>query len=110
MDDKPHTAQILADQLASEAALAVYFSSEGCSVCKDLYPRIERMLAEEYPRFALLRIKADEEPELAAQMGVLSVPTLLIYLDHRELRRYVRQLGVSALREDLQRPYSLLFD
>lgn len=96
--------------VATEAALAVYFSADSCHVCHVLYPRIEQMLAEHYPRFRLLRIRVNDAPELAAQMGVLSVPTLLIYLDHREMQRYVRQLSVDALRQDLQRPYQLLFD
>ncbi|MFU8837414.1 MAG: thioredoxin family protein [Thiohalomonadaceae bacterium] len=102
--------QQFAELLASESALAVYFSADSCSVCHNLYPRIEQMLAEYYPRFRVLKIQVNTATALAAQMGVLSVPTLIIFLDHREQQRYVRQMSVEGLRQDLQRPYALLFD
>jgi thioredoxin-like negative regulator of GroEL len=110
MDDSEINAQQFTEMLASEAALAVYFSADSCSVCHNLYPRIEQMLAEQYPCFRLLRIQVNKAVELTAQMGVLSVPTLIIFLDHREVQRYVRQMSVEGLRQDLARPYALLFD
>lgn len=110
MTDKTLTAAEVTALIAAEPALAVYFSSTACNVCHALFPRIEQMMAESYPRFRLLRVRVDDAPEVAAQMGVLSVPTLLIYLDHHEAQRYVRQLSVEALRRDLERPYQLLFD
>ncbi len=100
----------LRQRIATDEALAVYFSAESCAVCHSLYPRIEQMMGQDYPRIPLLRIKLDEEPELGAQLGVLSVPTLIVYLDHQEARRYVRQIGVEALRQELARPYALLFN
>ena len=110
MDNSELNAQQFSELLASEAALAVYFSADSCSVCHSLYPRIEAMLAEHYPRFRVLKIQVNVAVALAAQMGVLSVPTLIIFLDHRELQRYVRQMSVEGLRQDLQRPYGLMFD
>jgi thioredoxin 1 len=110
VNDNAYTEASLASLIASEAALAVYFSADTCQVCKSLYPRIAQMMQTEYPRFRLLHINLVQHTGLAAQMGVLSVPTLVVYLDHHEVQRYVRQLSVEALRRDLQRPYRLLFD
>ena len=109
MGDSLGPLALLEQRITEEPALAVYFSSHGCQVCHALFPRIEQMLQQEYPAISLLRLKLDEMPELGAQMGVLSVPTLIIYLDHREAYRYVRQISVDGLRQDLARPYALLF-
>ena len=94
----------------TEPALAVYYSSASCQVCHVLWPRLEGMLQQAFPRMRLVRVSADVAPELAAQSGVLSIPTLVVYLDHRELRRYVRQISVEGVRQDLLRPYGMMFD
>jgi len=50
--------------------------AEWCEPCKALTPILEK-LAEQYAgRFILAKLNADEQQELAAQLGVQSLPTL----------------------------------
>jgi thioredoxin 1 len=93
---------------SAEPALAVYFSAPDCGVCEALYPRLVVCL-QEFPRVTLARADCAATPELAAQLGVLSIPTLIIYLDGHEAIRKVRHFSLAELAGELSRPYRLLF-
>lgn len=109
MSEANRGAEGLQGLIASEPALALYFSADSCGVCHVLYPRLEAMFAESFPKLRLQRVRLEDTVEGAAQLGVLSIPTLIIYLEHREQQRYVRQISVEGVRQDLGRPYALLF-
>ncbi len=91
-------------------AAAIWFSGEGCNVCEVLLPRIKALLADEFPQVALARVDCAAARELAAAKGVFSIPTLLLYFDGREAKRFVRNFSPGQVREALARPYQLLFE
>ena len=93
-----------------QPAAAVYFAGENCNVCTALFPKVEQLLAQEFPRTGLGRVECGEHPEIPAQHGVFSVPTLVLFFDGHEAQRYTRNISLSELRQALRRPYSLLFD
>lgn len=95
--------------VAANPAAALYFSGEGCNVCTVLFPKLEALLQQEYPRMGLARVDCARSPELAAQQGVFAIPTLILYFDGREAHRFSRNIGLGQLREALARPYQLLF-
>lgn len=95
------------DMVAAEPAVAVYFSTPDCGVCQALYARLVELL-QDYPRVVLVRADCVVAPGLAAQLGVLAVPTLVVYLDGREAMRKTRHFSLKA--QALERPYRLLLD
>lgn len=90
-------------------AAAVYFSGENCGVCQVMEPKVRELLDSEFPRFVFARVATANAAELAAQHGVFTVPTLLIFFDGRESFRYARNFSLGQLRADLARPYQLFF-
>ncbi len=92
----------------TDAAL-VYLSTKECNVCKSLRPKIEGMIQGHFPRITFLYIDCDEEKELAAQLTVFAVPTILLFFDGRESIRKSRFLGVDELRQEIARIYDLMF-
>ena len=44
-------------------------------------------IAEENPQFLVGKINVDNEPELAQEFGVLSIPTLVVLKDGKVARR-----------------------
>lgn len=99
----------LASFIQGNPAALIYFSADGCGVCTVLLPKIEALLEQEFPRVALGRINCSQSPDLAAHYGVFTVPTLVLYFDGRETRRFARNVSLGQLREALARPYQLLF-
>lgn len=93
----------------TEPVLLTYFSTEVCSVCKVLKPKVEKLIQTEFPKIKLVYINSDKLPEVAAQSQVFAAPTILIFIDGKEYIRKSRNIGVSELQREIERPYSMLF-
>ncbi len=102
------TQQKLNEIIETNEAVLIYFSGENCSVCKVLKPKIEEVVKENFPKIKLCEIKTDESLELTAQFMVFSIPTILVYFDKKEFKRYGRNMSIPLFVEDLQRPYDLI--
>ena len=66
--------------LQSELPVLVDFWATWCNPCRMLSPIIHE-IAEEHPEIKVAKIDVDEQPELAAQFQVMSIPTLFIFKD-----------------------------
>ena len=86
----------------------IYFSGENCSVCKVLKPKIEQEVIKNFPKFKLYEVKTDIYKELTSQFTVFSIPTVLIFFDRKEFKRYGRNMSVPLFIEELKRPYILM--
>jgi thioredoxin len=76
------------------------FSAVWCGPCQRIAP-VYQELAEEYCDNALLlKVDVDDLPELAAQLGVSSMPTFLFF-KHGEKVDTLRGANEEALREML---------
>ncbi len=96
--------------LQQQHAVAVYFSAPDCAVCSVLKPRVFAALRRDFPRLVLAEVDSVAVPEVAAQCGVFSVPTLIVYFAGQELLRKVRNFSPAQLAAELQRPYALFFE
>lgn len=66
--------------LESKKPVLVDFFASWCGPCKMLSPVIEE-IAEERDDIKVVKIDIDQQPELAAQYGVMSVPSLFVIKD-----------------------------
>lgn len=53
------------------------FYADWCGPCRMVSPIVEE-IAEENPQYLIGKINVDQEPELAQQFSVLSIPTLAV--------------------------------
>ncbi len=66
--------------LNSDKTVLVDFWASWCGPCKMLSPVVDE-IAEENPDVKVCKINVDDEPGLAGQFNVMSIPTLLVFKD-----------------------------
>ena len=67
------------DVLKSDTPVVVDFWAEWCGPCKAIAPSLEEISDEMGDKVKIAKVNMDENPELAAQYGVRSIPTLLMF-------------------------------
>ncbi len=63
--------------LNSNQKVLLDFWAPWCGPCRTVVPLVEQ-IAEERPDIKVGKINVEEQPELAAQYGIRSIPTLLV--------------------------------
>lgn len=68
------------NEMTNEGLKLVDFWASWCGPCKMLAPILDE-ISTETNDFEIIKVEVDENPELAAQYEVMSVPTLFIMKD-----------------------------
>jgi len=68
-----------ADVLDAKEPVVVDFWAEWCGPCKMIGPSLEEISSELGAKAKIVKLNIDENPEIAAQFGVRSIPTLMIF-------------------------------
>lgn len=78
------------DQVMEQGApTLVDFWAGWCGPCKMLAPTIEKLADKYEGRLVVGKVDVDEEQELARQFGVMSIPTVVLLKDGKEVARTV---------------------
>lgn len=75
--------------LRSQMPVLVDFYAEWCGPCKMAAPIIDEM-AEQYKDSVLIvKLDVDQNQETAGRYGVMSIPTMILFKDGKEVERKV---------------------
>lgn len=87
--------------LDSEKPVLVDFYADWCGPCNMMAPIIEELASDLQGKARVGKINVDENQDLAMEYNVMSIPTLIIFKEGKEVKRMV---GVRS-KEELIREF-----
>lgn len=74
--------------LACKTAVLLDFWATWCGPCRMVSPVVDE-IAQENPSIKVGKVNVDEQPELAAQFGITSIPALFVMQDGKVINQAV---------------------
>ncbi|MGA5148176.1 thioredoxin [Streptomyces griseoincarnatus] len=90
------------DVLGSDKPVLVDFWAAWCGPCRQLTPSLEAIAAEHGEQIEIVKLNIDENPDTAAKYGVMSIPTMNVYVGGEVAQTIVGAKPRAALEHDLK--------
>ncbi len=103
-----NTKQEVFELVEKNSMVLLYFSSENCSTCMALKPKIQQLLTK-YPKVISGEIEGRVLSKFAADFNVFSPPIIILYVDGKETIREGRYASIEELEEKIKRYYEMIF-
>ena len=65
--------------LKSTVPVVVDFWAEWCGPCRMLTPILEELSSEITDKAVIVKVNIDQNPQIASQLGVRSIPTMILF-------------------------------
>ena len=82
------------EPMINSSKILVDFYAEWCGPCKMLGPILEQV-----NEIDVLKINVDEFPDLAAKFGVMSIPTLILFVEGKEIKKEIRFKNLDEIKK-----------
>ena len=82
-----------------EAPVLVDFWAPWCGPCRALTPAIEKVIKEKAGKIRLVKINIDENPQIAGQLGVQSIPNVFAFAGGRPIDMFLGNMPESEVRK-----------
>ena len=86
---------------SSDLPVVVDFWAEWCGPCKMVAPILEDIADDYAESIRIAKVNVDDNPGLAREFNVMSIPTMIVFKDGEESLRIVGAKGKPQLLDDL---------
>jgi len=85
----------------ADVPVLVDVTAEWCPPCKAMEPVLEELARRREGDLVVASVDADAHPRAAARLGVMGLPTMVLFAGGVEVARFVGARSLARLTEDL---------
>ncbi|GGO86228.1 thioredoxin [Wenjunlia tyrosinilytica] len=89
------------DVLKNDKPVLVDFWAAWCGPCRQIAPSLEAIAGEHSDKIVIAKVNIDENPQVAAKYGILSIPTMNVYQGGEVVKTIVGAKPKAAIERDL---------
>lgn len=89
------------DEVANDKPILVDFWAEWCAPCKAIAPILEEIASTD-DRLRIGKLNVDEQPDVPRKLGIMSIPTLMLFSGGEEKARIVGARGKEQLLKEIE--------
>jgi thioredoxin 1 len=87
--------------IEAKVPFLVDFWAPWCAPCRSIAPVVDELAGEYAGRVGFAKVNVDENPRVATEYGVRSIPTLLLFKDGKPVKQIVGLRPKAELKKNL---------
>jgi putative thioredoxin len=90
-------------EASAQTPMLVDFWAPWCAPCRQLEPILDRLVVDYAGRFKLAKVNTDEQQELSQQVGIRSLPTVVLFKDRTAVDHFMGVVPETQIRTMLDK-------
>lgn len=90
MEQLPKMDQAQLQERIKEGNYVLFFTADWCPDCNFIKPAMPE-IEQDFANWTFLKVDRDENIDLAAELGIMGIPSFVAYKDGQEVGRFVNK-------------------